>query len=51
MGALLSFGGLVFGIIAIIFGIIILVWPKILAYLIAVWLIIVGVIALIGHLV
>jgi uncharacterized membrane protein HdeD (DUF308 family) len=45
---LLSVGGLIMGIIAIVFGIVILVWPKILAYLIAIYLIIVGVIAIVG---
>ena len=40
---------LVFGIIALIFGIIVLIWPKVLAYLIGAYLIIIGVIALIGH--
>ena len=47
---LLSIGGLIAGIIAVVFGIVILVWPKILAYLIAIYLIIVGVIAIVGSL-
>lgn len=34
--------GLVSAIIAIVFGIIILVWPRVLAYLIGVYLIIIG---------
>ena len=45
---LLSIGGLIAGIIAVVFGIVILVWPKILAYLIAIYLIIVGVIAIVA---
>lgn len=47
---LLSIGGLIAGIIAIVFGIVILVWPKILAYLIAIYLIIVGVLAVVASL-
>ena len=39
----LSTTGLVAAIIAIVFGIIILVWPRVLAYLIGIYLIIIGV--------
>jgi uncharacterized membrane protein HdeD (DUF308 family) len=43
-------GGLIGGIITIAIGIIILVWPRIIAYVIGIWLIIVGIIAVIGAL-
>jgi uncharacterized membrane protein HdeD (DUF308 family) len=47
MGGLLSVGGLVAGIISIIAGIVVLIWPKILAYIIGIYLIIVGAVAVI----
>lgn len=40
-----EFSGLIGGIISIIFGIAVIVWPRILAYAIGIWLILVGVIA------
>jgi len=43
---ILGITGLVMGVIALIFGIVILVFPKILNYLIAAFLIISGVIAI-----
>jgi len=43
----LGIGGLVGGIITLAVGIIILVWPRIIAYVIGIWLIIVGIIAII----
>ena len=43
----LGIGGLVGGIITLALGIIILVWPRIIAYVIGIWLIIVGIIAII----
>ncbi len=39
--------GLVAGIIAVVFGIVVLIWPKVLAYLVGAYLIIIGVIAII----
>jgi uncharacterized membrane protein HdeD (DUF308 family) len=47
MGGLLSVGGLAAGIISIIAGIVVLVWPKVLAYVIGIYLIIVGLVAVI----
>jgi uncharacterized membrane protein HdeD (DUF308 family) len=47
MGGLLSVGGLVAGIISIVAGIVVLVWPKVLAYIIGIYLIIVGAVAVI----
>ena len=44
----LGLGGLIGGIITIIIGIIILVWPRIIAYVIGIWLVIVGIIAIIA---
>ena len=44
----LPVGGLVVGIITVVFGIVVLIWPKVLAYLIGAYLIIVGVIAIIA---
>jgi hypothetical protein len=46
----LGLGGLIGGIITLAVGIIILVWPRIIAYVIGIWLIIVGIIAIIGAL-
>jgi uncharacterized membrane protein HdeD (DUF308 family) len=47
---MLGFGGLVGGIITLALGIIILVWPKLLTTLIGIWLIIVGIIAIVSSL-
>ena len=47
MGGVLTVGGLVGGIITLIIGIIILVWPRFLAYIIGIWLIIVGILAIV----
>ena len=41
-GDLLPFGGLVVGIITIAAGVIVLVWPRIIAYIIGIYLIIAG---------
>ena len=46
MGSLFA-SGLVAGIISIIAGIVVLVWPKVLAYIIGIYLIIVGAVAVI----
>jgi hypothetical protein len=43
----LGIGGLIGGIITLAIGIIILIWPRIIAYVIGIWLIIVGLIAII----
>lgn len=40
--------GLVAGIISILVGIIIIIWPRIIAYVIGIYLIIVGILAIIG---
>jgi uncharacterized membrane protein HdeD (DUF308 family) len=47
MNGLFSVGGLVAGIISIIAGVVVLVWPKILAYIIGIYLIIVGLVAVV----
>ena len=48
MGELLPTGGLITGIIAIAAGIVVLIWPKILAYIIGVYLIVVGLITVVA---
>jgi uncharacterized membrane protein HdeD (DUF308 family) len=47
MDGLLSVGGLVAGIISIVAGIVVLIWPKILAYIVGIYLIIIGAVAVI----
>lgn len=47
-GGLGQLGGLISGIITIAAGIIILVWPKVLAYIIGIYLIIVGLIVVVA---
>ncbi len=42
----LAIGGVIGGIISILVGIVIIVWPKIIAYVIGGWLIVVGVLAI-----
>ena len=42
----LAIGGVIGGIISILVGIVIIVWPRIIAYVIGGWLIIVGVLAI-----
>lgn len=44
------FGGLIVGILTLIFGIVVLIWPKLLAYLIGIYLIIIGVVQIIASL-
>jgi uncharacterized membrane protein HdeD (DUF308 family) len=46
-GGLAGVGGLIGGIITLILGIIILVWPKFITTIIGVWLIIVGILAVV----
>lgn len=43
-------GGVLWSIISIIVGIVILIWPHIIAYVIGIYLIIVGVLGLVGAL-
>ena len=45
---LLQLGGLIAGIITIAAGIVVLVWPRIIAYIIGIYLIIVGLITVIS---
>jgi len=47
-GGMLGVSGLVGGIITIIVGLILLVWPRFVAAIIGIWLIIVGVIAIVN---
>ncbi len=42
-------GGLILGIASLLFGVVVLIFPKILNYLVGIYLIIVGAIALIAH--
>ena len=44
-------GGLVAGIISIFVGIAVIAWPRILAYIVGIYLIIVGIIAVVASLV
>jgi uncharacterized membrane protein HdeD (DUF308 family) len=48
MPSLLPAGGLVIGLITIAAGIVVLIWPKVLAYIVGIYLIIVGLIWVIG---
>ncbi len=47
MGGIIGIGGLIGGIITLLLGIVILVWPRIIAYVIGIWLIIVGIVAIV----
>ena len=47
---LLQFGGIVWSIISIIVGILIIIWPHIIAYVIGIYLIVVGIFGLIAAL-
>jgi len=55
MGALLAWWpslprmGLIGGIITLVFGIIVLIFPKILNYLVGIWLILLGLVAIIAY--
>ena len=42
----LAVGGIIGGIISILMGIVIIVWPRIIAYVIGTWMIIIGVLAI-----
>ncbi|MFH1031352.1 MAG: DUF3096 domain-containing protein [Chloroflexota bacterium] len=46
MSGVLGVGGFIGGIITLALGIIILVWPRFIAYIIGIWLIIVGILAI-----
>jgi uncharacterized membrane protein HdeD (DUF308 family) len=48
IGNLFPVGGLIAGILTIVAGIVILVWPKVIAYIIGIYLIIVGLVAVIA---
>jgi hypothetical protein len=47
-GALFPIGGLIIGLLTIAVGIIIIVWPRIIAYIIGVYLIIAGLVTIIA---
>ena len=49
-GGILGIGGFIGGIITLILGVIILVWPRLISTIIGIWLIIVGVLAVIRSL-
>ncbi len=46
--AMIGAPGIIGGIITLAVGIIILVWPRIIAYVIGIWLIVVGILAVIN---
>ena len=46
----ISIGGLIGGIISIVVGIVIILWPRVIAYVIGGWLIVVGVLAVLATL-
>jgi hypothetical protein len=46
----ISVGGLIGGISSIVVGIIIILWPRVIAYVIGGWLIVVGVLAVLATL-
>ena len=46
LGGFLGVGGLIGGIVTLILGVIILVWPRFVTTIIGIWLIIVGIIAI-----
>jgi uncharacterized membrane protein HdeD (DUF308 family) len=48
LGNFAQLGGLIGGIISIAAGIVVLIWPRILAYIIGIYLIIVGLITVIA---
>ena len=48
LGGVLGVGGLIGGIITLILGVIILVWPRLISTIIGIWLIIVGIIAIVS---
>ncbi|MGD1118141.1 MAG: DUF3096 domain-containing protein [Dehalococcoidales bacterium] len=46
----IAFSGLVGGILAVLAGIVIIIWPRIIAYIIGIYLIVVGILAVIASL-
>lgn len=50
MSGMIGVSGLIGGIITVVVGVIVMIWPRIIAYLIGIWLIIIGVIAIINSL-
>ena len=48
IGDFLPFGGLVVGIITLAAGIIVLIWPRIIAYIIGIYLIITGLLTIVA---
>ncbi|MFC1972354.1 DUF3096 domain-containing protein [Chloroflexota bacterium] len=50
LGGFLGIGGLIGGIVTLILGVIILVWPRFVTTIIGIWLIIVGIIAIVSSL-
>ena len=50
LGGILGVGSLVGGIITLVLGIVILVWPRLISTIIGIWLIAVGIIAIISAL-
>ena len=48
IGNLFPVGGLIAGILTIVAGIVILIWPKVIAYIIGIYLIVVGLVAVIA---
>jgi uncharacterized membrane protein HdeD (DUF308 family) len=50
LGGILGVGSFIGGIITLVLGIIILVWPRLISTIIGIWLIIVGIIAIVSSL-
>jgi len=48
LSGFLATGGLVVGIISIVVGILIVVWPRIIAYAVGIYLVIIGVVAVLA---
>ena len=48
MPNLIGIGGIIGGLITVAAGIIIIIWPRIIAYIIGIYLIIVGIVALLS---
>ena len=48
LGGFLATGGLLAGVISIIVGVLILVWPRLIAYIAGIYLIIIGIIAIVA---
>lgn len=48
--SILGIGGLIGGVLAILFGILIFIFPRILNYLVAIYFLVIGIIMLVGAL-